>query len=399
MGLLKIFGVEKKAEDEKTSKKVVVKVKKAGAINPEDDPLNSCNAYVDSSTVNDDEKQYYQEDEYYTYYSYPETMMARRVIPFEERKKTSYPTLNGLYVAEVLLLEYCSYGDYPKPKNGYPGFWWFAYGIRDIGHALESLFNRGFLQWAPKKQYVKTLTVPQLKQILSDEGLSTSGKKADLVDRIMQSISEENLTLPGYTPKYELTNLGQMELEQNGYIPYMHKHKYKTTEDETFGSTFNVWSINRLFPDGDASNWKSEVGKIEVQKFGVNMVGAKPKSKSKDNAVDKSKVREYLKLKEQEIRQGIASPGDGYDEEFKGIQLKKQGRDQEALVQFYIAIGKRFMAPALYTETAKLLHKYKMYEEELSVLEAELKYSVLNTNKKDEVEKRKEKLKQLISEE
>ena len=57
------------------------------------------------------------------------------------------------------------------------------------------------------------------------------------------------------------------------------------------------------------------------------------------------------------------------------------------------------MAPALYTETAKLLHKYKMYEEELSVLEAELKYSVLNTNKKDEVEKRKEKLKQLISEE
>ena len=251
MGLLKIFGVEKKAEDEKTSKKVVVKVKKAGAINPEDDPLNSCNAYVDSSTVNDDEKQYYQEDEYYTYYSYPETMMARRVIPFEERKKTSYPTLNGLYVAEVLLLEYCSYGDYPKPKNGYPGFWWFAYGIRDIGHAPESLFNRGFLQWAPKKQYVKTLTVPQLKQILSDEGLSTSGKKADLVDRIMQSISEENLTLPGYTPKYELTNLGQMELEQNGYIPYMHKHKYKTTEDETFGSTFNVWSINRLFPDGD----------------------------------------------------------------------------------------------------------------------------------------------------
>ena len=121
--------------------------------------------------------------------------------------------------------------------------------------------------------------------------------------------------------------------------------------------------------------------------------------KSKDNAVDKSKVRDYLKLKEQEIRQGIASPGDGYDEEFKGIQLKKQGRDEEALVQFYIAIGKHFMAPALYTETAKLLHKYKMYEEELSVLEAELKYSVLNTNKKDEVEKRKEKLKQLISEE
>ena len=77
--------------------------------------------------------------------------------------------------------------------------------------------------------------------------------------------------------------------------------------------------------------------------------------------------------------------------------MKKQGRDEEALVQFYIAIGKHFVAPALYRETATILHKYKMYEEELSVLEAELKYSVLNTNKKAEVEKRKEELKQLIN--
>lgn len=396
MGLLKIFGVEKKAEDEKTSKKVVVKVKKAGAINPEDDPLNSCNAYVDSSTVNDDEKQYYQEDEYYTYYSAPETIMATRVVPFEERKKTSFPTQNGLYVAEVLLLEYCSYGDYPKPKNGYPAFWWFTYGIRDVGHALESLYNRGFLQWAPKKQYVRTLTVPQLKQVLSDEGLSTSGKKADLMDRIIQSIPEDKLRLPGYSPKYGLTNLGQMELAQNSYIPYMHKHKYTTTEDETFGSTFNVWTVNRLFPDGDTSDWKSKVGKIELQRFGVNMVEAKPKTRSKDDTLDKKILRDYLRSKRQEIAEGIASPGDGYDEEFKGIQLKKQGRDEEALVQFYIAIGKHFMAPALYRETATILHKYKMYEEELSVLEAELKYSVLNTNKKAEVEKRKEELKQLI---
>ena len=397
MGLLRIFGVEKKAEDEKTSKKVVVKVKKAGAINPEDDPLNSCNAYVDSSTVNDDEKQYYQEDEYYTYYSAPETIMATRVVPFEERKKTSFPTQNGLYVAEVLLLEYCSYGDYPKPKNGYPAFWWFTYGIRDVGHALESLYNRGFLQWAPKKQYVRTLTVPQLKQVLSDEGLSTSGKKADLMDRIIQSIPEDKLRLPGYSPKYGLTNLGQMELAQNSYIPYMHKHKYTTTEDETFGSTFNVWTVNRLFPDGDTSDWKSKVGKIELQRFGVNMVEAKPKTRSKDDTLDKKILRDYLRSKRQEIAEGIASPGDGYDEEFKGIQLKKQGRDEEALVQFYIAIGKHFMAPALYRETATILHKYKMYEEELSVLEAELKYSVLNTNKKAEVEKRKEELKQLIN--
>ena len=92
--------------------------------------------YADSRSIADDEKPYYRSDEYYTTYSYPGTEMARKVITFEERKSTSYPSKRGLYVAEILLLEYCSYGEYPKPSGGYPGLWWFEYGIRDVGHAL-----------------------------------------------------------------------------------------------------------------------------------------------------------------------------------------------------------------------------------------------------------------------
>ena len=89
--------------------------------------------------VPDEEKKYYQPDSYYTEYSHKGTQFEKRVIPFDERKKISYPSRNGLYVAEILLLEYCSYGTYPQPKNGYPGFWWFAYGIRNVGFRLKSL--------------------------------------------------------------------------------------------------------------------------------------------------------------------------------------------------------------------------------------------------------------------
>lgn len=91
--------------------------------------------------------------------------MATRVITFEERKKTSFPSARGLYVAEIMLLEYCSQGKYPKPKGGYPGLWWFKYGIRDVGHALESLQDRGFLQWASKAKSLGTLKVDELKQL------------------------------------------------------------------------------------------------------------------------------------------------------------------------------------------------------------------------------------------
>ena len=45
--------------------------------------------YADSSSVAVDEQAYYRPDDYYTTYSFPGTEMARRVVPFEERKKIS----------------------------------------------------------------------------------------------------------------------------------------------------------------------------------------------------------------------------------------------------------------------------------------------------------------------
>ena len=81
----------------------------------------SQSGYVDSSSVAPDERSYYQPDSYYTWYSYPGSDMARKVVTFEERKRISYPSSNGLYVAEILLLDYCRQGKYPKPSSGYPG--------------------------------------------------------------------------------------------------------------------------------------------------------------------------------------------------------------------------------------------------------------------------------------
>ena len=183
---------------------------------------NSSDSYVDSGSIDPEERPYYQPDNYYTYYSYPGTEMAIKVVTFDERKRSSYPSARGLYVAEIMLLEYCNHGKYPKPNGGYPGFWWFKYGIRDVGHALESLKDRGFIQWASKKGSLDGLKVDELKQILLSENLSTNGKKAELIKRIIESIPEEKLVIPDYSPKYELTELGKLELEENGYVPYMH---------------------------------------------------------------------------------------------------------------------------------------------------------------------------------
>lgn len=351
--------------------------------------------YADSSTVAEDEKPFYLEDEYYVY----SINEWNTVITFEKRKKISYPSKNGLYVGEILLLDYCKTGKYPKPAGGYPAFWWFEYGIRDIGHALESLEQRGFIQWGSIEHNLKNLNLEQLKEILSDEGLYTGGKKADLISRIAREVPESRIE--NYLPsrKYELTELGVEELEQNEYVPYMHKSDHAAGD---LHDRFNVWVINQKFSDGDTSKWRSIVGNLERQYYGVNMAKSYNTKETKkltkqDYLAQREDVEKYLESKKDFIKKKILEPGDGFEEEMKGIDLKKAKRDKEALVQFFIAIGKRFDMPALYSETVILLRKYGMYEDELNVIDTALKVVNANDEYKQTLEKRKEKVIQLIN--
>ena len=197
--------------------------------------------YADSSTIEDDERPYYQPDEYYTLETFPgREFFNERVVTFEERKKVSYPSKNGLYVAEILLLYYCDKGQFPKPKNGYQGFWWFEYGIRDIGHALENLEQRGFLKWGAKKELLKVLSTQDLKNIAKQNGIKTNQKKENLITEIQDEVQDEYLP---EIKKYQLTEKGKQELKENEYIPNVHNEKYKNKGD--------IWRANKAFYEGN----------------------------------------------------------------------------------------------------------------------------------------------------
>ena len=197
------------------------------SLKPKNDPT--------AAPIPESEKKYYRPDSYYTSRSYEGTGFGKPVITFEERKKTCIPSRTGLYVAEILLLEYCTYGTYPAPKNGYPGFWWFEYGIRNVGAALKSLEERGYIKYGCLAYSLKELTVPDLKELLKQHGMATTGKKAELIERAAANINEADLLSFGMVPKYELTALGESELKENAYVSYLHGNRYDMT----------VWEMNQ----------------------------------------------------------------------------------------------------------------------------------------------------------
>lgn len=148
--------------------------------------------------IPEEDKRFYQADSYYTNVVYPGTAFEKRVVTFAERKLTAIPSEHGLFVPEILMLSYSHL--YPKPKRGYPGFWWFNYGIRNVGAVLQSLAMRGFLEYDFKSE------------------------------------------------KYRLTDLGRKELSDNEYVVFVHKNSKRTD--------YTAWEMNLEIGKGDKSRYK-----------------------------------------------------------------------------------------------------------------------------------------------
>lgn len=188
--------------------------------------------------IPESEKRFYKPDDYYT-----ETDLAgNKVIPFEERQN-GCKSKNGLYPAEILLLHYCSLGQYPCPAKGYPAFWWFEYGIRNVSYVLKTLENRGFIEYGSLSNSVAALTTAQLKRLLKDVGASTAGNKEYLVGRVRATVSDDVLWTTGLRPKYKLTQLGAKELKENPQVADMRKCNSTEKERE------EMCELMRDYPD------------------------------------------------------------------------------------------------------------------------------------------------------
>lgn len=286
-----------------------------------------------------------------------ETSLVREVVTFEDRKKTAIPSSRGLYPAEILLLEYCSKGIYPQPQNGYPRFWWSTYGIHDVEAVLKTLEERGFITFTSAANSVKSFTVQQLKDLLASKGYITAGKKDELIARVIEKFSEEDLLAEGIQVKYALTEIGQQELDENAYVSYMHSINTKTTEDTCYGMTFNVWSINKLLGTGDKSNWKTVV---EEQERKLNSeIADRNDSFMKDLQKINSESYKTLKMQDQQIS-AVQKAREKYDKD----------KDLDSYIAFWEMIwesgGLKFEGIKWHFELPDLYIKAKRYNDALA---------------------------------
>ena len=98
---------------------------------------------------------------------------------------------NGLYPGEVILIDWMS----GKSKNTrFPKWFYETYDI-NAEESLNKLVKEGYLSEGTPFDSLASLKVSELKELLKTKQLKVSGKKAELISRIKENYTEEEVEL------------------------------------------------------------------------------------------------------------------------------------------------------------------------------------------------------------
>ena len=92
-----------------------------------------------------------------------------------------------------------------------------AFG-RNVGPALGRLLCGKYLSYSSIEKSISQKTIPELKSILIEHDLKTSGKKAELVHRLMDNLSSNEIEALFPFSVYEITPKGEHALEAYSII-------------------------------------------------------------------------------------------------------------------------------------------------------------------------------------
>lgn len=128
-----------------------------------------------------------------------------------------------LRAGEVILLEWLE--NKKTIITDYPKYFLYEYGIDPV-KSTAMLHNSGYLGVSLQSS-LAGLKVDELKAVLKANNLPVAGKKSDLIDRINDNVSADDLKECIESRFFSRTNLGEELISQNTYILFAHANRSK----------------------------------------------------------------------------------------------------------------------------------------------------------------------------
>lgn len=278
--------------------------------------------------------------------------VTEEIVPAEKRVKNATASKHGLYPHEVLVLDYA--GSYYTEGNSFQGFWWYRYGVKDVDKCLLSLLDRGFLQVGNLQSAIEKETATVLKEELKKHGLKVSGKKDELVQRLIAEVSHEELSSRFAKRTYQLTELGKQALDEEGYVPYIHRH---TLED------LDIWSLNKIIHGPPYMPYRDKIwgylNKRSMEHFAAGNFGLYRNCRYHMYSflMEEKKTKDALGMLSEVVFYDLSGLGNNYDPQYLDIFAEHFFPYKDSTVT---------MAPGI---TSAVIH----CQEELNLLDEELK--------------------------
>jgi len=283
--------------------------------------------------------------------------LAEEIVPAEKRMQNAIASKHGLYPHEVLVLDYAR--SYYTEGNSFQGFWWYRYGVRDVGKCLRSLLERGFLQIGDLQSAIALENATVLKEELKKHGLKVSGKKDELVQRLISEVSHQELNSRFAKRTYQLTELGKQALEEESYVPYIHRH---TLED------LDIWSLNRVINEPPYMPYRDKIwgylNKCSIEHFAARDFGLYRNCRHHMSTflMEEKKIKDAIGMLSEVVFYDLSGLGNGYDPQFLDIYAQNFFPYKDSIVT---------MAPGI---TSAIVHCQK----ELNLSDEELKATMLD---------------------
>ena len=140
--------------------------------------------------------------------------------------KSAIPSKQGLYPHEIMMLEYAPH--FKTSNNTFQNFWYYQYSVTEPQSILDSLYNRGFVEVGDLKSAIEKLKLSEIKEELKLINQKVTGKKDELVSRLIENGNIDFLNQKYAERYFVLTPKGEQELKENQYVSYLHRNRYMT---------------------------------------------------------------------------------------------------------------------------------------------------------------------------
>lgn len=157
-----------------------------------------------------------------------------QIFPNIENKKSAEPAVaiasptdsGSPYRAYAITMLLKAYGNVAPIPEQYPLYYAHECGLTNPKSLHLQLIEEGFLEPSSISQLLTILKVSELQQMLRSCGLKVSGKKEELINRILSNINTEDLLsfFKDEPPRYSLSIKGTTFLDQ--HKDYIRFHRY-----------------------------------------------------------------------------------------------------------------------------------------------------------------------------